>query len=106
MVRQRHEGTGTAERVTRHRRRLARSGIRRIEVTIPAQDAALVRELAAALRSGGEEGRKIRARLQFAAGQTQAKTGKELVAFFRASPLVGLEIEFERDGSKGRPVEL
>jgi hypothetical protein len=35
-----------------------------------------------------------------------AQTGEELLAFFRASPLVGEELEFDRDRSPGRPVEL
>lgn len=106
MAPQNQGPTRAAGRVTRHRRKLARSGVKRIEVTIPAQDTTLVRDLAAALRSGGEEARKIRARLRSVAGRKQAKTGKELVAFFRASPLVGLDLEFERDKSTGRPVEL
>lgn len=38
--------------------------------------------------------------------QKKATTGKELVAFFRASPLVGLDIKFERDKSAGRETEL
>lgn len=95
-----------AGRVAGHRQRLARSGIRRVEVTIPAQDTTLVRELAATLRRGGEEARKIRARLRSVAARKQANTGQELVAFFRASPLVGLDVEFERDKSTGRPAEL
>ena len=106
MTPQNRRPTRAAGRVTRHRRKLARSGVRRVKVTIAAQDTTLVRELAAVLRGGGEEARKIRARLLSVAERKQAKTGKELVAFFRASPLVGLDIEFERDRSTGRPVEL
>jgi len=33
-------------------------------------------------------------------------SGKELVEFFRVSPLTGEDIIFERDRSSGRPVEL
>ena len=34
------------------------------------------------------------------------RTGAELVAFFRASPLVGEELMIERDQSTGRCVDL
>ena len=91
-------------RVARHRKKVARSGARRVEVTVPAHDAVLVKTVAGALRSGGEEARRIRETLQAMLTLPKAKTGKELVAFFRSSPLV--DVEFERDRSTGRCAEL
>jgi hypothetical protein len=35
-----------------------------------------------------------------------ATSGSDLVAFFRASPLVGVELEVERDKSSGREIDL
>ena len=35
-----------------------------------------------------------------------AHTGAELVAFLRASPIVGEELEIERDRSMGRVIDL
>ncbi len=37
---------------------------------------------------------------------SKAKTGSELVAFSRNSPLVGADLEFERDRSTGRSIDL
>jgi antitoxin Phd len=36
----------------------------------------------------------------------KSKQPKSLVEFFRESPLVGLELEFERDPDPGRDIEL
>ena len=77
---------------------------KRIEVTVPAQDAPLIRGLAAVLRAGGDEARHVRKNLRPLA--RAAATGIELVAFFRASPLVGEDLAFERDRSHGRPIEI
>ncbi len=68
-------------RVKRHQRRLAATGHRRLELTGPANDVALLRQLA-------------------------AKTGRDLVAFFRASSLAGVDLQLDRDRSTGRLVDL
>jgi isopropylmalate/homocitrate/citramalate synthase len=96
---------GLAERVGRYRRRLAQTGIKRIEVTIPAQDSNLIRDLAQNLRAGGATAARLRDALR-AAIAPAANSGSDLVAFFRASPLVGAELEVERDKSTGRDIEL
>jgi hypothetical protein len=36
----------------------------------------------------------------------QSRPKKSLVEFFRESPLVGLELDFERDKDTGRDIEL
>ena len=96
---------GLAERVGRYRRKLARDGVKRVEVTVPAQDASLVRGIAQTLRDGGAPAAKLRDVLSVAT-TAAAATGADLVAFFRASPLVGVELEIERDKSTGRPIEF
>ena len=78
----------------------------RVNVTVPAGDAALVREVAAALRRGGEDARQVRDGLAPLFGRRRARTGRELLAFFRASPLVGEDLDLERDRSTGRPIDL
>ncbi len=95
-----------ASRVARHRKKVATSGAKRVEVTVPSCDAPLVRAIAGALRSGGEEAQRIRESLQPMLSVPRARTGQELVAFFRASPLVGAELQIERDRSAGRSVDL
>ena len=98
--------TETAPRVARHRRKLTAAGGRRLEVVVPAADADLVREAAAVLRAGGENARRLRRSLRAQVHPRAAATGDELLAFFRASPLVGEDLTIERDRSPGRPVDL
>ena len=43
---------------------------------------------------------------QFDRLAVRARQPKSLVQFFRESPLVGLELDFERDKNTGRQVEL
>ncbi len=93
-------------RVARHRRKLAATGTRRVEVTVPAEDAVLVREVAAVLRAGGEAAQRVRDSVEPLLKRKRAKTGRELVEFFLRSPLAGSNIEIERDRSTGRPIDL
>lgn len=95
-----------AQRVTRHRARRAFDGQSRVEVTVPAGDAALIRSLAAHLRSGGANAQAARDALAPIVAAPQARTGAELLAFFRKSPLVGSGLQIERDRSPGRKVTL
>lgn len=98
--------TQKTSRVARHRKKVARSGARRVEVTIPSRDAVLIKAVAGALRSGGEEAKRIREMLQAMLTLPKAKSGKKLVAFFRSSPLVDGDVEFERNRSTGRCADL
>lgn len=95
-----------ASRVQRHRNRLERSGRARVEVTVPASDAKLMRALADRLRAGGEAAVAVRTALAPLVAGARARNGKELLAFFRASPLVGEELRIERDRSAGREPAL
>ena len=95
-----------APRLVRHRRKLASLGAQRLEITVPAVDAAMIRELAATLRAGGEGARQLRDRLQPLLRPKTAATGQDLVAFFQASPLCGEDVRIERDTSTGRVVDL
>lgn len=96
----------SATRVTRHRTGLAARGARRVEVTVPAGDATLIKAIASALRAGGREADRLRAALGAMLAPAKAQTGADLVAFFRQAPLVGEDLEIERDISPGRPVDL
>ena len=98
--------TQEASRVTRHRKMVATSGAQRVEVTVPCRDAPLVKAIAGAFRSGGEEAELIRRLLQPMLSAPRAKTGTELVAFLRASPLTEAELPIKRDRSTGRAAEL
>ena len=95
-----------AVRVSRHRKRLSAGGSRRVEVTVPSRDAPLVKALASALRQDGDVAQTVRRALQPVLAAPAVRTGAELVAFLRASPLTGAEVTVERDRSTGRAAEL
>ena len=71
-----------------------------------ARDAALIKAVGSALRAGGKDAERVRAALASITSIEPVRTGAELVAFFRASPLVGEELMIERDQSTGRCVDL
>ena len=93
-------------RVARHRTRVAAGGSKRVEVTVPSRDAGLVKAVAGALRLGGEDAKRIRDALQPIVSLPKAKTGSELVAFFRKSPLLSDDLQVDRDVSAGRSADL
>ena len=95
-----------ASRLARHRKRIATGGAKRVEVTVPLHDAPLVKAIAGALRSGGEDAELIRRSLQPRLTAPRARTGAELVAFFRAAPLTDAELTVERAHSMGRSADL
>jgi hypothetical protein len=92
----------TAQRVSRHRAKQASGGKSRIEVTVPDADASLLRSLAGQLRAGGQTAQALRAAVAPLVAAPQARTGAELLAFFRSSPLIGVDLHIERDRSPGR----
>jgi antitoxin Phd len=54
----------------------------------------------------GREGVVMISDEQYAKLTAKPRRPKSLVQFFRESPLVGLELEFERDRDTGRDVDL
>ncbi|MDF5731687.1 MAG: hypothetical protein PUP92_27695 [Rhizonema sp. PD38] len=78
--------------------------MRRIELSIPATDAPLLQDIAAALRAGGEQGEQVRAKIREAAPGASERTGKDLIAALRASPLMGADLDLGRDPSEGRTI--
>jgi len=97
---------GSKTRVARHRAKTAAQGSRRVEVTVAARDAGLIKAVSSALRAGGKDAERVRAALASMVPIEPAQTGAELVAFFRASPLVGEKLLIERYHSTGRSVDL
>lgn len=93
-------------RVALHRTKVAASGSRRVEVTVPNRDAALMKSIAESLRSGGKRADLIRESLRPILTTTKAKSGSELVAFLRSSPLVQEQLDVTRDRSEGRSFDL
>ncbi len=100
------EQEGSKPRVIRHRVRAAAEGLRRVEVAVPADDAGFVKAVASALRAGGEEATRVREAFASMTAIEPARSGAELLAFLRASPLVGEDLTFERDRTTGRAIDL
>ena len=96
----------TKARVARHRTRVTAGGSKRVEVTVPSKDITLVKQIAGVLRSGGGQAKRIRETLQPYVSAPRARTGAELVRFFRESPLVESDLQIDRDGSTGRSVDF
>lgn len=86
--------------VSTYRRRLKRKGLRRLEVQVRKDDAALIRGVVGALSDPDRE-TEARALLRERFGASPVKGLKALLA---AAPLEGIELTRERD--KGRGVDL
>lgn len=93
-------------RVARHRAKATAQGARRIEVTVPTRDAWAIKAVAGILREGGENAKKVRKAITSMAPVRPARTGVELVDFFRSSPFADEDIVIERDRSTGRRINL
>lgn len=94
------------QRVREYRNRLSDRGIKRIEVTIPAEDAPLIHSIASILRSGGNEAQLLREQMEQATGDKLQNTGKDLIEFFRNSPLADVAVELERDKATSRTISF
>jgi hypothetical protein len=60
--------TAQSKAIKRHRTGLRKRGMKRVEVIVRSQDAAIVRDLAAALRRDDESARKLRTAMRDAFG--------------------------------------
>lgn len=89
-------------RVKRHRDRLERGGKSRLEIVVPTSDAQLLRTVARHLRADADTANAIRTALSSVLDSERAQSGKDLLAFFRASPLVGVDLHILRDKNPGR----
>ena len=92
--------------LARHRAKAATQGTRRIKVTVPACDAWVIKTVACILREGGHNAQKVRRAVTSMTPVQPARTGGELIDFFRSSPFVGEGIVIERDRSTGRQIDL
>lgn len=86
-------------RVAEHRKQRRKAGVRRVEVSIPAADAGLLRAIAAVLRQGGPQAEALRGRIAVSVHPVRSNSGIDLVQFFQRSPLVGVDLDLERDRS-------
>lgn len=87
--------------LTRHRARLKRRGLVRVEVQVSAADADLIRRTARSLRGDTRAAARLRVQLLRLVGVSPTSGLKELLA---AAPLEGIELTRVQD--HGRDVEL
>lgn len=78
----------------------------RIQVTVPSGDEVLVEIVAEMLLAGGKKADLARESIQPLVGKYRSGTGRDIVATFRASPLVGSNLEFARDKAVTKPIDL
>lgn len=86
--------------------RRAITAMRRIQVTVPSGDEVLVEIVAEMLLAGGKKADLARESLRPLLRKYRSGTGRDIVATFRASPLVGMDLEFPRDKTVTKPVDL
>ena len=95
--------------VANHRRRLGERGLARYEVRGLEQDRQLVRQLAKRLAKNDAEAEHLRREItQKVADEAplELRTGKDIWDALRRSPLVGLDLDIEREFTTGRDIEL
>jgi len=92
-----------------HRRRLTERGFARYEVRGLARDKELVREVARRLADDNADATRLRqeiARQIVSDASVKPRTGKDIWDALRRSPLVGLDLDIERELTTGRDIEL
>jgi hypothetical protein len=91
--------------IASHRRRLSERGISRYEVRGLAQDKDLVRKLAMRLAANDAQAARLRAEIAKEVAVDQPRVGG-LLAALRSSPLVGADLDLEREEVPPRDIDL
>jgi hypothetical protein len=92
--------------VANHRRRLGELGIARYEVRGLEQDKQLVRQFAKRLAANDAEAERLREAITQEVAPRQFLTGKEIWEALRRSPLVGADLDLEREVVRPREIDL
>jgi hypothetical protein len=95
-----------SEALIAHRRRRRGSGVVRVEVQVPAIDAALVRDLAAVLRGSPEAARALRVQLRATIAQPRASAVFDLFGSDLPDAYFDGVFEQDRRGDLPRDVDL
>jgi hypothetical protein len=97
--------TSQTRAIAAHRRRLRERGLARYEVRGLEQDKQLVRNLAKRLAENDTEATRLRATLEKQLGE-EPLSGRRIWAALRSSPLVGIDLDLERELVPPRDVDL
>jgi hypothetical protein len=98
-------GTPQKRALKNYRKRLASRGLARFEVLGLAGDRELIRSLAKRLARDDAEATRIRAGVRESVAEKNSKKGGIWEAL-RRSPLVGADIDFTREVTYGRKIDL
>jgi hypothetical protein len=90
--------------VENHRRRLNERGLARYEVRGLEKDKDLVRQFAKRLAANDAEAERLREAVTQRASKGP-QTGKDIWEALRRSPLIGLDLDIEREFTTGRDVD-
>ncbi|MCJ2129677.1 hypothetical protein [Methylobacterium sp. E-045] len=99
------DNTSQKRALSAYRLRLTQRGIARFEVAARETDRPLIRSIARRLTEDGPDAARIRTALTDALQNPPEKTGGILAAL-RRSPLVGSDLELNRDKGTGRGIDL
>ncbi|GJE16552.1 hypothetical protein [Methylobacterium marchantiae] len=99
------DNTSQKRALSAYRLRLTQRGIARFEVVARETDRPLIRSIASRLTEDGPDAARIRTALTDALQGSPEKTGGILAAL-RRSPLVGSDLELNRDKGAGRGIDL
>ena len=91
--------------IQNYRSRLSERGLARFEVLGLDSDRDMIRSLARSLAAQGPEASRLRASVSQAISGEPPKKGGVLAAF-RRSPMVGVDLDLARPREKGRKVDL
>ena len=92
--------------VANHRARRRESGVVRFEVSAPASDKELIRSIARRLSEAAPADHNLRSTLRAALGPSLLQEPGSLWRALRASPLVGAELDLERERAVDRDVDI
>lgn len=90
--------------IANYRRRLAERGLARYEVCSLERDKELVRRFARRLATDDATAMRLREEVARAVSP-QPLSGKEIWAALRCSPLVGIDLDIEKEFTTGRDVD-
>jgi hypothetical protein len=85
-----------AKRLAIYRQRAEKSGMRRVEVAVPAPDVAIIRNFARAFREGGSIAERLRRQGEIIDHPPIARTGKELVSILRSGIDSGVDLDLPK----------
>jgi hypothetical protein len=87
-----------AKRLAIYRQRAEKSGMRRVEVAVPATDVSIIRNFARVFREGGSTADHLRRQGKLIGHSLIAKTGAELVAVLRRNIDEGIDLNLPPRG--------